>query len=156
MGYVVFKGFLSFLTMGFFVSLLHLPLSSWQCGSYPSLGQIWSWPQRVATPVRKEEESWRFGSRGLAAFCLQNFIFLQKNAFLIPLRGALGHKILLSLVCELICLFLLYFIGKGKWIKIVTWPLGSYTSLWREKGGFFPCARQTLCKAMSQALMFLL
>lgn len=41
MGYVVFKGFLSFITMEYFLlPLLLLPFSSQQCGAHPSLGQI--------------------------------------------------------------------------------------------------------------------
>lgn len=58
MGYVVFKGFPSFLTTGFFCFFTPCePLSSWQRGAHPSLGQVGSLSLSVATPVRKEEES---------------------------------------------------------------------------------------------------
>lgn len=74
------------------------------------------------------------------------FHFIAKNVFSVLLSGALRCKILhkiLSLVCQLLSLSFLDFSGKA--LDTVVQPNLHHP---------VPC-RQTLCKALSQALMFL-
>lgn len=156
-GIVVFKSFLDFLTMEFFCFFTPFVFELLAMRS-PSL----PWSDLIIIPVcgnpcKERRGALMIWQRRFSHLFSTEF-HLAKTMFWIPFRDALRYKILLSLVCKMISHFLLYVVGKGKWINIVMWPLVSYTSLCPEGGGgwVFPCARQTLCKAMSQALMFLL
>lgn len=110
-GYIL--GFLSFMTMGFFSPFVFHLLAMWN----PSLPSS----ELIIIPICSNP--WKKGSRVLIIwqwrfdqFLSTEFHLIDKTVFSVPLRRALGCKILhkiVSLVCQLPSLSLLHFSEKA-------------------------------------------